>query len=122
MQNQKLKTIKRKKRHQRLRIKVKGSQARPRLSVYRSHKNISVQIIDDMASKTLFSASTQDKEIKQKVVYGGNIKAAEFLGEILAKKALELGITKVMFDRGAYYYHGRIKAFAESARKGGLEF
>lgn len=122
MQTQKLKVIKREKRHSRVRIKVRGTQERPRLSIYRSHKNIFAQIINDIENKTLFSLSTQDQEIKNKVAYGGNIKAAQFLGEILAKRAKEKGITKVTFDRGAYPYHGRIKAFAESARKGGLEF
>jgi len=122
MQNQKLELIKRKKRHQRVREKVSGYEDRPRLSVYRSHKNIYAQIIDDKKNKTLFSFSTQEKEIKERGVYAGNIKAAQLLGEILAKKAKEKGITKVAFDKGAYAYHGRIKAFAESARKEGLEF
>lgn len=122
MQNQKLLLIKRKKRHERVRKKIIGCEERPRLSIYRSHKNIYAQIIDDNKNKTIFSFSTQNKEIKNKIGYGGNIKAAALLGEILAAKAKEKGITKVAFDRGVYFYHGRIKAFVESARKGGLEF
>lgn len=122
MQNQKLQTIKRQQRHKRIRNKLNGCEERPRLSVYRSHKNIYAQIIDDTKYKTLFSFSTQDKEIKGKIVYGGNIKAAQLLGEKVAREAKEKGITKVAFDKGAYSYHGRIKAFVESARKGGLEF
>jgi large subunit ribosomal protein L18 len=122
MARQKLEALQRNKRHLRVRVKIKGSSERPRLSVFRSHRNIFAQIIDDNEKKTLFSLSTQDKEIKQKIARGGNIKAAEFLGELLAKKAKEKGVTKVAFDRSAYPYHGRIKAFAESARKGGLQF
>jgi large subunit ribosomal protein L18 len=122
MSSEKLKKIKRKKRHERVRLRIKGSGGRPRLSVFCSHRNIFAQIIDDIQSKTLLSLSTQDKEIKQKVAFAGNIKAAEFLGETLAKKAKENGLTKVSFDKGAHSYHGKVKAFAESARKGGLEF
>lgn len=114
--------IQREKRHKRLRMRIKGSNLRPRLSVYRSHKNIYAQVVNDTENKTLLFLSTQDKELKQKINSGGNIKAAECLGEILAKKAKEKGITKLTFDRGAYAYHGRIKALAESARKAGLEF
>jgi len=122
MEHQKLQTIRHKKRHERVRDKLSGTTERPRLSVYRSHRNIFAQIIDDTKNKTLFSYSTQHKEIKQKATYGGNIKAAQMLGEILAQKAKEKGITKVAFDKGPYSYHGRIKALVESARKGGMEF
>lgn len=122
MPGQGLQALQRKKRHQRVRVKLKGNAQRPRLAVYRSHKNIYAQLIDDTSHKTLFSFSTQSKEVKEKTARGGNIKAAEFLGEFFARKAKEKGVLKVAFDKGAYYYHGRIKAFAESARKGGLEF
>lgn len=122
MEHQKLQTIKHKKRPERVRDKLSGTAERLRLSVYRSHRNIFVQIIDDSKNKTLFSFSTQHKEVKEKSAYGGNIKAAQVLGEILAQKAKDKGITKVAFDKGHYSYHGRIKALVESARKGGMEF
>lgn len=112
----------RERRHLRIRKKILGIPERPRLTVYRSLRNLSAQIIDDTKQKTLLSLSTLNKEVKEKISYGGNIKAAEFLGEILAKKAKEKGITKVVFDRAGFLYHGRIKAFCEAARKEGLEF
>jgi len=99
-----------------------GTAGRPRLVVRRSLKNLSAQIIDDTKNITLFSLSTLDKEIKQRFAYSGNTKAAEFFGEIFAKMAKEKGITKIIFDRAGYLYHGKIKAFAESLRKGGLDF
>lgn len=95
---------------------------RPRLVVFRSLKHICAQIIDDTKGKTLVSASSLDKEFREKCSSGGNIKAASLLGEILSQKAGSLKITKVVFDRGGYLYHGRIKAFSEAARKGGLVF
>ena len=122
MPGQGLQALQRKKRHRRVRVKLKGSAQRPRLAVYRSHKNIYAQLVDDTSRKTLFSFSTQSKEMKEKTPRAGNIKAAQLLGELFAEKAKAKGILKVAFDKGAYYYHGRIKAFAESARKGGLEF
>lgn len=122
MQGQKLQNLKQRKRHQRVRLKLSGTPERPRISLCRSHRNISVQIIDDTHQKTLFSFSTQNKEIKSKVPYGGNLKAASLLGEIVASKTKEKGITKVAFDKGHCAFHGRIKAFVEGARKGGLEF
>ena len=94
----------------------------PRLIVHRSLKNISAQIIDDTSNKTIFSLSTQDNEVKQKFPCAGNVKAAEFFGEVFARKAKEKGIIKIVFDRAGYLYHGRIKTFAESLRKAGLEF
>lgn len=112
----------RKKRQRSARARMNGTKERPRLAVHRSLKNISAQIIDDVANSTIFSLSTQDKEVKQKFPYAGNVKAAEFFGELFAKKAKEKGITAVVFDRAGYLYHGRIKAFADSARKGGLQF
>jgi large subunit ribosomal protein L18 len=109
-------------RHRSLRVHISGTSEKPRLAVHRSLKNICAQIIDDTKNATLFSLSTTDKEIKQKISYAGNIKAAGLFGEIFASKTKEKGITKVVFDRAGYLYHGRIKAFAEAARKGGLVF
>lgn len=118
----KIKVLGRKKRHLRLRKRVVGTAEKPRLSVRRSLKNLFIQIIDDTKGVTFLSASTADKDLKQKCAYGGNIKSATFLGEAVAQKAKDKNIIKVVFDRGGYDYHGRIKAFAEAARKGGMEF
>ncbi len=107
-------------RHLRVRNKVTGSSCVPRLNVFRSNSNIFAQIIDDEASKTLVSASSIDKELK--LENGGNIEAAEKVGELLAKRAKKAKISKVVFDRGGYLYHGRVKALAEAARENGLEF
>lgn len=109
-------------RHERIRKRLSGTAERPRLSIFRSLKNTNAQLIDDVAQRTLLSVSTLDKEIKKICPGGGNIKAAALLGEVLAKKAKEKGITKVVFDRGGYLYHGRVKALAEGSRKEGLEF
>ena len=116
------KAIARAKRHKRLRKKVIGAKERPRLAIYRSLANLYVQFIDDINEQTICSASTLDLNVKEKVKYGGNIKAAQILGEVAAGLAKSKGISKVVFDRGGYIYHGRIKAFADSARKNGLEF
>ena len=113
---------KRKARHKRIRRKVAGSPEQPRLSIHRSHKNLFVQVIDDSQGKVLFGMSTLSKEIKSKLKYGGNKKAASLFGETFAGLAQKKGIKKVCFDRGGYQYHGRIKEFAEAARKSGLEF
>lgn len=110
------------KRHKTIRLRMHGTAVRPRLVIHRSLKNLYAQIIDDTQNKTLFSLSTRDEEVKQKFAYAGNIKAAEFLGEVFVRRVKEKGITKIIFDRAGYLYHGRIKAFAESLRKGGLEF
>lgn len=107
-------------RHERVRNKVSGTSAVPRLNVFRSNNNIFAQIIDDEASKTLVSASSIDKELK--LENGGNTLAAEKVGELLAKRAKKAKITKVVFDRGGYLYHGRVKALADAARENGLEF
>lgn len=112
----------RKKRHARVRRKVSGTPERPRLSVFRSSKHIYAQLIDDLAGRTLVSASTVDKELRDKIQNGGNIEAAKQVGALIAKRALEKGYTKVVFDRGGYLYHGRVKALAEAAREGGLQF
>ena len=107
-------------RHERVRNKVTGTSNVPRLNVFRSNSNIFAQIIDDEASKTLVSASSIDKELK--LENGGNAEAAEKVGELLAKRAKKAKITKVVFDRGGYLYHGRVKALADAARENGLEF
>ena len=110
-------------RQTRIREKIKKSaNGRYRLSVFRSSKNIYAQIIDDDKGKTLLSSSTLDKKIKSKFKNTGNKEAASEIGKILAEKAKQKGIKKVILDRGKYLYHGRIKALADSARKGGLEF
>ncbi len=101
---------------------MQGSEERPRLIVHRTLKNLSAQLIDDTKNKTLFSLSTFDKEIKDKFANAGNVKASEFFGEVFARKTKEKGIAKVVFDRAGYLYQGRVRAFAESLRKGGLQF
>ena len=108
------------KRHLRVRKKASGTPERPRLSVYRSEKNIYAQIIDDINAVTLVSASTLDKDLNLKV--GGNKEAAKLVGELIAKRAVDKGITEVVFDRGGYVYHGRVQVLADSAREAGLKF
>ena len=110
----------REERHARVRNKVVGTASVPRLNVFRSNSNIFAQIIDDEASKTLVSASSIDKELK--LENGGNVEAAEKVGELLAKRAKKAKISKVVFDRGGYLYHGRVEALANAARENGLEF
>lgn len=110
------------KRHRRIKLRVRGTTLRPRLIIHCSLKNIFAQLIDDTKNKTLFGLSTLDKEIRQKFHQAGNIKAAQFFGEVFAHRAKEKGIKKIVFDRGGYLYHGRIKAFAESLRKARIEF
>ncbi|GGA53803.1 50S ribosomal protein L18 [Kroppenstedtia guangzhouensis] len=112
----------RKRRHIRVRRKVMGTPDRPRLNVFRSSNNIYAQVIDDVQGNTLVSASTLDAEVKAKGIHGGNVEAARKVGELVAKRAGEKGIKQVIFDRGGYLYHGRIKALAEGAREGGLKF
>ena len=107
-------------RHTRVRNKVAGTTETPRLNVFRSNSNIFAQIIDDSEGKTLVSASSIDKELK--LQNGGNVEAAKKVGELIAKRAKKAKITKVVFDRGGYLYHGRVKALAEAARANGLEF
>ena len=116
------KAILKARRHHSIRQRITGASDRPRLAVYRGSRNIIAQVIDDTKKQTLFSMTTADKEIKEKCPYGGNIKTAVFFGETFARKAKEKGIFKVVFDRAGYLYHGRIKAFADAARKGGLKF
>lgn len=109
-------------RHKRVRKKVTGTAERPRLCVFRSSKNIYAQIIDDANRVTLVSASSLDEAIKGAVPYTGNKEAARKVGELVAKKAAEKGITEVVFDRGGYIYHGRVLELAEGAREAGLKF
>ncbi len=109
-------------RHARVRKQINGTPERPRFCVYRSLKNISVQIIDDVNGKTLVAASTLDKEVKEQCSYGGNKDAAKIVGAVAAKRALEKGIETVCFDRGGYLYHGRVKELADAARDAGLKF
>ena len=110
----------RRKRH--VRRKISGTPERPRLSVFRSNRHIYAQIIDDIAGVTLVATSTQSKALRDQVAAGGNRKAAETVGETLAKKALDMGIKCVCFDRNRYRYHGRVKSLADAARKAGLAF
>ncbi len=117
--NKEAKSVARVRRHERVRSKISGTPECPRLSVFRSNKNIVVQIIDDVAGKTLVSASTLDKEVKTKQ---SNIEAAKEVGELIAKRAIKAGIKNVVFDRGGYIYHGKVQALAEAAREAGLEF
>jgi len=111
----------RKRVHKRVRSKVDGTTERPRLNVFRSLNHMYAQVIDDSASATLASASTLPGKSGEKIV-GGNIEAAKIVGKLIAERAQEKGIKKVVFDRGGYLYHGRIKALAEAAREAGLEF
>ena len=110
----------RERRKWRVRKSIRGTAERPRLSVFRSHKHIGCQVIDDSAGKTLISVATVDKETRGDLKYGGNRKAAEAVGRKLAEKALAAGITQVKFDRGNYKYHGRVAALADAARAAGL--
>ncbi|MEN3007771.1 50S ribosomal protein L18 [Pseudothermotoga sp.] len=110
------------KRHLRIRKKVRGTSERPRLSVFRSEKHIYAQIIDDSKGHTLVAASTLDKELRNKLTKTYGIEAAKEVGRLIAQRALNLGIKKVVFDRGGFKYHGRIKALADAAREAGLEF
>lgn len=109
-------------RHERIRKNVVGTTERPRLCLHRSINNLQAQIIDDTSGSIIIGKSTLAKDIRSKIKTGGNINAASILGESLASEAKKKGITKVSFDRGGYLYHGRVKAFAEAARKAGLEF
>ena len=118
MVSKKNKNAARLKRHVRVRAKICGTTERPRLAVYRSLNNISAQIIDDVKGVTLVSASSYEKEFET----GGNKEAAKKVGKLVAERAIEKGITEVVFDRGGYLYHGRVSELAEGAREGGLKF
>ncbi|HVP12541.1 MAG TPA: 50S ribosomal protein L18 [Phycisphaerae bacterium] len=117
-----LKLVRRERRKRRVRRRVFGTPERPRLSVFRSLKNISAQLIDDEGGRTVCSASSLNKAVADQLKTGGNKAAATVIGQILAERARMQGIRKVAFDRSGYRYHGRIKALAEAARKAGLEF
>jgi large subunit ribosomal protein L18 len=112
----------RKRRRKRVRVKVFGTAGKPRLCVFKSLKQIYAQLIDDTGSKVITGASTLTKEIKVDVKFGGNVESARKVGQCIGKKAQELGITRVVFDRNGFKYHGRIKAVAEGAREAGLIF
>jgi large subunit ribosomal protein L18 len=105
-----------------VRNKLRTSLERPRLSVFRSHKHIYCQVVDDASGKTLVSASTRDKSLRGEIKYGGNKTAAELVGKVIAERALAAGVPAVRFDRGHYQYHGRIAALADAARAAGLRF
>ena len=122
MDHIKEKLRKRTRRHLRIRRKVVGTAERPRLSVYRSLKHIYCQIINDIEGRTLGAASTESPDLRSQIKYGGNVVAAEIVGKKIAEEAKNKGITKVVFDKGGYKYHGRIKALAEAARKYNLSF
>lgn len=114
------KNVVRKKRHARVRTKLSGTAGRPRLNVFRSNQHIYAQVIDDVNGVTLASASTLDKELSLEGT--SNVAAAQKVGELVAKRAVEKGVSEVVFDRGGYLYHGRVKALAEAAREAGLQF
>jgi len=109
-------------KHVRVRKKIAGTAEKPRLSVFRSSRHIYAQIIDDVSGTTLVAASTLDEAIKGKLEYTGNKNAAHEVGKLVGAKAIEKGIKKVVFDRGGYLYHGRVKELADGAREAGLEF
>jgi large subunit ribosomal protein L18 len=112
----------RRRRHQRVRKRVVGSPERPRLNVFRSHKHIYAQVIDDAAGHTLASASTVDVALRDAVNGQAKTEQAALVGKLVAERALDVGVKRVVFDRGGYKYHGRVKALAEAAREAGLEF
>lgn len=112
----------RKQRHQRVRVKLSGTAERPRLNVFRSNKHIYAQIIDDQSGRTLVAASSLDPELHEALSRGSDIASAGQVGTLLARRALDGGIKEVLFDRGGYRYHGRVKALAEAAREEGLKF
>jgi large subunit ribosomal protein L18 len=110
------------KRHYRLRNHISGTAERPRLAVFRSNMHIYAQVIDDTVGNTICSASTMEADVKAKLERTNDVEAAKVVGEAVAKKALEKGITTVVFDRGGYVYHGKIQALADAAREAGLQF
>jgi large subunit ribosomal protein L18 len=108
--------------HERVRTRVAGTSERPRLCVYRSLEHIYAQVIDDHSGKTLVAASSVDKDTKKNLKGGGNVAAAKVIGKAIAERAKAAGVSKVVFDRGGYKYHGRVKALADAAREAGLQF
>jgi large subunit ribosomal protein L18 len=115
------KSIARRRRHSRVRKKISGTAQRPRLNVFRSLRHIYAQVIDDEVGHTLASASTSEAEVRQQIEGLNKTAQAHVVGEVLAERALAKGVTQVVFDRGGYKYHGRVKALAEGSREGGLE-
>ena len=109
-------------RRHRVRRPIRGTAERPRLSVFRTHKHIYAQVIDDVSGRTLASASSLDRQIRDAVGFGGNKQAAEAIGRAVAERARAAGVKQVCFDRGAFRYHGRVAALADAARAAGLEF
>ena len=122
MDAQKTKHRRQLRRRHHVRKKIQGTSERPRLTVFRSSKHIYAQLIDDLTGVTLTAASTSGKEMKGQLPYGGNVKGAQAVGQLIAQRAKEKGINQVAFDRGHYRYHGRIKALADAAREAGLSF
>ena len=122
MNHQKAKLKRQLRRRHHVRRKIVGTAERPRLTVFRSSKHIYAQLIDDLSGLTLAAASSNTKEVRGELPYGGNVKAAAVVGKRLAEAAKSKGIQKAAFDRGHYRYHGRVKALADGAREGGLKF
>ena len=122
MVSKKSRTAVRENKHRRMRHHLAGTAQRPRLAVFRSNNHMYAQIIDDTVGKTLVSASTLDKDVKAECEKTNNVEAAAVVGKVVAKKALEKGITTVVYDRGGFIYEGKVKALAEAAREAGLEF
>jgi len=116
------KVVARERRHRRVRARLSGTAERPRLNVFRSSEHIYAQVIDDVKGHTLLSASTIDPEVRGQVSGKTKIEAARIVGQVVARRAKAAGITSVVFDRGGWKYHGRVRALAEGAREGGLEF
>lgn len=116
------KSAERKRRHMRIRKRIMGTTERPRLAIYRSNQHIYAQIIDDQKGVTLTSASTLEQDVRKAGATSNNIETARVIGERIAKKAVEQGISQVVFDRGGNRYHGRVAALAEAARENGLQF
>jgi large subunit ribosomal protein L18 len=112
----------REKVHKRIRSRIAGTSVRPRLAIFKSLKHVYAQVIDDRKGSTLASASSLDGEFRSALTSGGNLEAARRVGELIARRAKERGISQVVFDRGGYAYHGKIKALADAARENGLEF
>lgn len=110
------------KKHKKLRNRFSGTPERPRLAVFRSNNHMYAQVIDDTVGNTLVSASTMQKDVKAELEKTNNVEAAAYLGKVIAQRALEKGITEVVFDRGGYLYHGRVQVLAEAAREAGLKF
>ncbi len=122
MIKKKIKKFDTQKRHRKIRVNLSGTSERPRLAVFRSNKHIYAQLIDDTQGKTLASAGSVEGSLKEQLSHGGNIKASKEIGKLIAERAKEKGIKKVVFDRGGNLYHGRVAELADAARENGLEF